>query len=142
MLYIILLLSALQFARQATAQEMATEISQITPTKKVSRITNGIQKKDLAYYKFFSNHYPAVFTISVNGAPISEGETIATYAKTLDIEYHYEWKTPTGKRINTKHVRYTLPIQTSDFTINFSGWHEDERIVIPGAQKMTQETEI
>jgi hypothetical protein len=99
-------------------------------------VHNNIQKKDLKYYKYFMNHYPSQFTITVNGIPVESDQsiTIPSDTKQLVIIYFYEWNPPWGKVTGTKEALFQLNEPTKKIDINFTSWNDDCRVSASPAQ--------
>lgn len=109
-----------------------------TQTKTV-RITNGITKKDIGYYKMFSWHYPSEFVLKVDGKPIEPGKSLEFQNRTITITYDYIWQAPWGKTVGAKQVTFEIPQDIDTVTINFANWDNEERISIAGAKKVSKE---
>jgi hypothetical protein len=105
-------------------------------------VNNTIVQKDLGYYKFFMTHYPADFTIQVNGKKLESKEQLIVEEPRLTIVYSYEWSTPLGRVKKSKTLVYDIDPKTEKIDLSFTSWKEDEpRIKAPGCS-LVQVTEV
>jgi hypothetical protein len=109
-------------------------------------VQNGIKRKDLGYYKFFSTHYPKEFNLRVNGKTIEPGKTATVNDSRLVVQYDYVWKTAIGTRTGTKQVEFKVANETGatdTVSIGFNGWdNKTERINATNAEKVSPEISL
>jgi len=112
-------------------------------TQPAITVQNGIKRKDLGYYKFFSTHYPAEFHLKVNGTVIEPGKAATVSDSHLVVQYDYVWKTVVGTRTGTKQVEFKVPENSTDpVSVNFNGWDKNERIKVSNAEKVSPEISL
>jgi hypothetical protein len=106
-------------------------------------IKNAICPKDTVYRKYFINHYPANFTIYVNGQKLSQNTQMQITGKTFKVIYAYEWNPPWGKIERAKEVTFQVTDPQKIIDLGFKSWDDTYRVHATNAQPLsTQETSL